>query len=262
MRTNIIMFLAPMFFFKFHCATRLRILSWSLTTLVPFIFLSTLYPDKIVVGFLTFYSVLCIYDIGYIYNDVVTFRGEDKKYATDRLKNYRAHWEEKIQRIFFVRSSQVIALFMILFSLSAPISVIISLAMLGVAYYVYNKVRGISNLLIYPALNILKYFPYTFILTGSVIDSFLFSFTLYTIPTCLCWLGKMKFRKYDWQKVFVNFDEVRLWYFIFLTSILSYLASDSIIFLMSIYMLFLRFVFYIAIRYLKIGAILKGVRVK
>ena len=186
MRTNIIMFLAPMFFFKFHCATRLRILSWSLTTLVPFIFLSTLYPDKIYFGLLTFYSVLCIYDIGYIYNDVVTFRGEDKKYATDRLKNYRAHWEEKIQTIFFVRSSQVIALFLILLSLSAPISVIISLAMLGVAYYIYNKVRGITNLLIYPALNILKYLPYTLILTESMIDSFLFSFTLYTVPTCLC----------------------------------------------------------------------------
>ena len=262
MRAKIIMLLAPMFFFEFHCATRLRILSWALTTLVPFIFLATLYPNNIVTGFLTFYSVLCIYDIGYIYNDVVTFRGEDKKYATDRLKNYRANWEEKIQKIFLIRSGRVVALFVILVYLGASISVIISLGMLGISYCVYNKLRGISNLLVYPALNLLKYVPYLLTLTESVAKSLLIALVLYTAPTFLCWLGKMKFRKYYWQKAFANFDEVRLGYFIFLTSILYYVTSDSIIFVMSIYMLFLRLAFYIAIRYSQIGAILKRVRVK
>lgn len=262
MKIKIDMFLAPIFFFKFHCATWLRVLSWLLTTVVPIIFLSTQYSDNIIIGALTFYCVLCIYDIGYIYNDVLTFRKEDKKQATDRLGNERGSWETQIKSIILVRLGQVMALLSLLIYLDAQIEVINSLCMLGLTYYMYNSVRGVANLIIYPFLNFLKYFPYLLALTKSSEISVLYALTLYTIPTFLCWLGKAKFRKFIWQEIFAEFDNVRLWYFITLGIILYFLYIDKAAFQISMYMLVIRIIFYFANKNTFVSATLNRVRVK
>jgi hypothetical protein len=262
MITKVNLFLAPMFFFIFHCATWLRISSWILTTVVPFIFLSTQYSENTIIGLLTFYCVLCIYDIGYIYNDVVTFRKEDKNFATDRLKNKRIEWESRVRQIIVVRSFKVIAILFILIYLGASMIIIITLCMLALIYHIYNSVRGFSNLIIYPFLNLLKYIPYLLALTESFNLSLVYAAALYTAPTFLCWLGKVKFKKFNWQRIFGYFDEVRLLYFISLSLMLYFLSLDKTLLLITLYMLSLRTIFYLAHRNSNIGAILGRVRVK
>jgi len=257
---SVVFFTPGAYFFVFHCKSGWRALSWCFTTFTPLIFIAGFLEIPLENFLFSLVIMLGLYDCGYIYNDVITYRNEAAANSTDRLGSKRHDWTEKVLIILSVRLGLVFTLMVSHFFLFNSFYSVMIFVMLLIVFYIYNIVRSRLGLFLYAPLNFLKFFS-TLTLTSHFADAVWLLVVFFTIPTWLCWLGKKKYQRYHWQRFFNDFDLVRLIYFgiIFLG---FHLTSFEIYKDISLYMVILRIIYYFTAKGSYARTILARIRVK
>lgn len=256
-----ILFFAPgAFFFKFHCRSAWRGISWIFTTITPLLFISNAFEITWWNFVFSLLIMMAIYDCGYIYNDVITFQHEEKTTATDRLGDLRIVWSQNVNAILSVRVAVVFMLSIAHFVMFGSAYAIAIFWLLMATFLIYNLIRGHWGLLLYIPLNFLKFFS-TLTLTGNLYEAAYIVVIFFTIPTLLCWLGKKKFQIFNWQKGFSDFELVRLSYFMIVFTVL-HISPFDIFYELSLYMLILRICYFVVAKGSYAKSILRRIRVK
>jgi hypothetical protein len=231
-------YIPTLYFFLTHSRTLARQASWFLIYLLPlalFVYLSG--AQAVLDQLLMLFAVVITYnyyDIGYIYNDTETIRKEQN--PTMRLDAVcLEHYYSHKAPIYFVRHLFGLAGLFVAFKLAGPAHAVqfgtfgAAMACMTVAYYIYNNVRNVLNLVISPILTFFRHAAPLFLVLpvenyGLIAQA---AIVVFVIPNFLCWLAKPRFRLFSIQGVLENYDKTRACYFIFATLFFVMIGSTG-----------------------------------
>lgn len=186
--------------------------------------------DLLILFSLIFISVLCVYEIGYIFNDLKSIESESN--PTLRVDDTWIFQNYKLLILSRIISLPVLALFIIAWNNSVCFLNVFPwfpyfLIILGMAFSIHNRFRGPSNIVTFCLLSFLKYYSVIFLILDKIyFIVFFLSFTL--IRTLEYSAGK----KYIKGKISIlineNIDKFRASYYTLLLIFLTFFAIFGI----------------------------------
>lgn len=236
LKSQLFDFLPIGYVFQSRIITKAERISWFL--IFPFfLFIFVVLNDYDYFLFtLNFLVIISSYEIGYLYNDIITTRSE--KEPTIRHTDFH---EKNFIYCVIIRVAFSVFISTIVWFVYDFVSflwVLTSAFMLNLFFYLHNTIRSKFNVITYFLLVCGRYtFPVFIFSTSPQILSVILIFPLCRTLEHAC---KKKYGFSRLQKLVGNPDFFRVWY-LSTASIIIYLLTDDIIcFYISIYFLFLR----------------------
>lgn len=235
---------------KTRCKDKISKITYILSNIIPIILynITILKEEKLIYIFLNSIFVLCsyisIYEIGYIYNDVITIEKEEN--PTLRLKSKDLNIiKENLENIFLSKVFISIFLMIIIKLIAQKINIflyfILCISTLLV-YYVHNNVRNTKiNYLTFFLLSTLRFFtPISLFLFKESI--FIYLFDIVVINSLIRNFEIIGYKKYYVKNlnIYLRRHGFRVIYYIFLI-IFNLVNNKGIVY----YMLFYRTLIYI-----------------
>ncbi len=228
--------------YTFHSRikTKSERISWFLIFPLYLFLVSIFFNFNLFIFFASFFSVMSIYEVGYLFNDLVTTKKESN--PTIRSSKKTEVYEENfyLHIIFRLIFSLIISYFIYIFTDS--LYSFLSIILISLFYYIHNTIRSKINIISYFLLVSCRYiFPIYLSL-----DFSLFIFILLSFPLCrtLEHCCKRKYNMCRIKKLVGNIDLFRLKYYVLLSLIyiITYFSIESSFFyiILSIYFLFVR----------------------
>ena len=194
--SNLKFFIPFLYFIQTRANHKLKIVSWLLTYIIPSFITFSLITNSLSLVLLNLFilmlvAIFCIYECGYIENDVFTILKED--HPTLRLdSNNLLYARQNIKLIYSARILEIIAASFGLI-IASPyyynlISFIICMISLALIFAIYNSIRTPVNLVILPFLVFLRYFSFSYPFlfqhfgNGTMLCYTILMFFVYPIP--------------------------------------------------------------------------------
>lgn len=174
---------------------------------------------------------MSVYEVGYLYNDVITTKKEDK--PTLRASSF----QEKYYSILVLSRLVISFLLFVLFDLD-PIFLLVLFSIL-LTYYLHNSFRSRFNIATYFSLVSLRYIGPLFVLPFDW-KYVVFIVLVFPIPRTIENACSHKFRLRGLQSIVGDFDLFRVYYYSFLAFTITtvYLLFDANSLLALVYMSF------------------------
>lgn len=260
---NFPLFYIPFFYFyKTRIKSLAAMINWIFIYIVPTFTLFFLMAEKysLMIVCLSYIAIILavysIYEAGYIQNDAETIKFEFNptlRLSSEELKYYEEHKSIiYFIRIVFTFLFGIVALFLTDSSKEQILLVIAALAMIGVTYCVYNRIRNLFTLLLLFVLVSLRYMTPLLLLCEKEWEFYLLLvILLYPALNLLDWLYKPQFKQYV-----LPFSQasVRILYYSLLSVVFSYFFYSTsceqykTALILSIYFLLYRTVFWYVYR--------------
>ncbi len=250
------------YFLKSRLKSKIQRLSWIFVYFIPNIFLY-LYITGFDISFNNIFTMIlslilinCIYDNGYIQNDIILTKRETNptlRIYGEELDNIR----KNIRKIFLIRFVITIFILILIFILVDDYKIFISILTMSVLlqslYLIYNSVRSVLNLYLILPLSYIRFYgfiipfvPYKHLVEFIILTIFIYPFSKF--------LEFTKQPRYGYEKISKlvgNVDLFRIKYYLIITIIyiiFYFLIEINYIYIfVALYYLAFRFSSYIAI---------------
>ena len=237
--SNAVFYVPFVYFYQVRLGTVAKLLSWAVLYLFPTLYYSAMLAfasgqhtvDK--VTFLAGYVLLLLatftlYETGYILNDCVAIRRETE--PTIRLYDYNFEFfRHRYRSILSIRLCIIIvalASFALLFGISSNTLITIgAVMMVGIIFFIYNDMRSLWNVALYPLLVFSRYIVFLIPYLCSMADanSVILLFLVFPLPNALERLSMPRHRFRVMRSLIPDENaktKTRIWYYLILTPIL------------------------------------------
>lgn len=262
MKTAPLFYIPFVYFYKTRIKSLVALINWIFIYIVPTLTLFFLMTEKyslLTVCLSYIFIILAVYSIyeaGYIQNDTETTKFELN--PTLRLSTGQLIYYEKykniiyLTRIVFAFLFGVAALILMDSSREQIFLIMATLAMIGVIYCIYNRIRNLFTLVLLFVLVSLRYMiPLLLVYEKEWGFYLVLVILLYPVLNLFDWLHRPQFKEYS-----LPFDQatVRMIYYFLLSIVFSYLLHTTldeqykVALILAIYFLLYRMVFWYVFR--------------
>ncbi len=254
------------YMFATRYKTKFDMVSWLIQRIIPVFIIIYIQLDLNISNFglylvlylLSDMAFTSLYEVGYIYNDVITTKKETNptiRLGLDELK----YFDDKFTMVIFIKFITAITLLLLIFKITEKYSIllymkyfIMLIVLMMISFAAHNLIRSRLNILTFTCLVFCK-FSFAIILfipINSLLYPFLIIFLMFPFPRILEHMTKRKYKFGHIIKFVGNHDLFRVRYFIVLILLTLIVKFNSKIDTNLMLMIFVYFFLYRLLAYM------------
>lgn len=235
--TNIVFYFPFLYFFKTRVKSLTKKIGWLFSYVVPILLTTIIIDGELVVSVIfMIISIYSIYEFGYIYNDAITIKKENKptlRIDSDEIIFIRRN----LKKILFFRLFVSVIIMLCI----NPILTIIPVLIL-IVFYIYNNIRSRINLLLHFILVCLRYSS-PFIIFHNL-EVIVFSIFIFPVINLFERMTEIRFNYISLIKYRENISLIRCGYYLILSVVSFLLIGVNVSLFISLYYLLFRIIIF------------------